>query len=330
VLLGLSDSRSFLDHKSILAFFDAGHDVLAVGDLDLARTHRRVFFGLGLEPTELGSQVVDFIRHQGDPRTARLASYHKGAPFLAKAHSEALLYRGIAFRTTSYVNNQIYPLLRGRETLAVQREGRIEAAGRGLVLLAAVQGTNNARALCGGSLDFFSDEFFVEGTGNRQYVADLLGWLTHARGTLRVAEVRYGKQGSAQEIAAYTVEDQGWYSVKIEELRDGQYVPFVADGLQLEFIMLDPYLRDNLTMTAPGLYSLQFAVPPQHGIFTFKFELARAGYHFLTDKKRVTVRTKRHDQYPRFLPEAYPYYAALLTVTSSFLLFFLSVLYHQP
>jgi oligosaccharyltransferase complex subunit beta len=37
--------------------------------------------------------------------------------------------------------------------------------------LVAVEGTNNARAVLCGSLDFFSDEFWnIKGSGNKAYI----------------------------------------------------------------------------------------------------------------------------------------------------------------
>lgn len=60
-------------------------------------------------------------------------------------------------------------------------------------------------------------------------------------------------------------------------------------------VMLDPYIRDNLTYKGYGKYRLDFKIPAQHGVFTFKFELARPGFHFLLDKRRVTVRTRKHN-----------------------------------
>lgn len=55
----------------------------------------------------------------------------------------------------------------------------------------------------------------------------------------------------------------------IEEWVDSKWVPFVADDLQLEFIMLDPYVRTKLKHTSEAKYSVVFKVPDVYGVYKF-------------------------------------------------------------
>lgn len=64
---------------------------------------------------------------------------------------------------TNYENYQVYGLVRAGEYAYSKKfdgtEGNLNAGGS-IVLLAATQGTNNARAILSGSLDMFSNELY--------------------------------------------------------------------------------------------------------------------------------------------------------------------------
>lgn len=61
------------------------------------------------------------------------------------------------------------------------------------------------------------------------------------------------------------------YSIVIEEKQDGKWVPFKADDVQLEFIMLDPYYRVNLKNDGKGNFSVTFKYVHFHYLFLFIF-----------------------------------------------------------
>lgn len=156
-VIGMSDSKAFLKANDLIKFFDDGGELFLVGDIDIARPFRKTFFALGVEPSELGTEVVDFVNNNGSHvRSVRVDRYYSGYPFLEKNHTKPIYYRGIGLKLNNYVNDQVFPLVRGGPTLALRSESRIEAVGQ-QSLLVAVQGTNNARALLTGSLDLLSD-----------------------------------------------------------------------------------------------------------------------------------------------------------------------------
>lgn len=112
--------------------------------------------------------------------------------------------------------------------------------------------------------------------------------------------------------------------------------------LQLEFTMLDPHIRIVLPPVegSPGTYSVQFRAPDRHGVFKFVINYKRKGYVFsplLTDRKTnnktffsfthllssttVSLVPPRHDQYPRFISAAWPYYIGAISTSVGFFLF---------
>ena len=110
--------------------------------------------------------------------------------------------------------------------------------------------------------------------------------------------------------------------------------------MQLEFTMLDPHIRITLPPVAgePGKYQVQFRAPDRHGVFKFVVDWRRKGYvhvhpnftnvtdrfirfSFLQTATTVPVVPPRHDQYPRFLSAAWPYYAGAISTSVGFFLF---------
>lgn len=215
-----------------------------------------------------------------------------------------------------------------------------------IVLVAAVQGRNNARVVLGGSLWAWSDEAVAASKANAEIVQAATAWALQERGVLRIAAVRHSKadgtpaqkllhpkepstlpksmfpepEASADSLV-YRVNDDLAYAVDIQrwESETGQWAPYSADDLQLEFVMLDPYVRTALQDQGNGTFGVQFRAPDKYGIFKFRLQYRRAGLTVLHDEQQVSVTPLWHDEYPRFLVVAYPYYTVLGLLGTVFL-----------
>lgn len=143
------------------------------------------------------------------------------------------------------------------------------AVGKETTLIAALQARNNARVLILGSLEFFSDAFYsarveqastVAGerqlrsdvSGNAHLARELMEWTLKERGVLHVGRVRHNLVGQRSEPAFYTVFDQVEYSIEILEYANGKWAPYRADDVQLEFVRIDPFVRQ--TMSRKGAF----------------------------------------------------------------------------
>lgn len=79
------------------------------------------------------------------------------------------------------------------------------------------------------------------------------------------------------------------------------------DDVQLEFSMLSPFHRINLAPSPISLknrpnstlYSANFKLPDQHGIFNFKVNYKRPFLSNIEEKSTVSVRHFAHDEYKR-------------------------------
>jgi oligosaccharyltransferase complex subunit beta len=95
--------------------------------------------------------------------------------------------------------------------------------------------------------------------------------------------------------------------------------------MQLEFTMLDPHYRIPLPPapagSAPGTYSASFIAPDRHGVFKFVVNYFRPGFSHLQVADKASVVPLRHDEHPRFIVGAYPFYAGALSTSAAFLFF---------
>jgi len=241
-----------------------------------------------------------------------------------------LLFKGIG-HTIAHNNGLNFPIINGYETTFsgsnLEITSQPENLGRNTILISALQARNNARVVISGSLDFFSNAYFTSATENRYLSNELSKWAFSERGVLRTSNVTHHRVGETAEPSIYTIKEDIVFSVTIEEWRDDKWVPYVSTDVQLQFIMLDPYVLVNLKGDKNGLYTTTFKLPDVYGIFTFAVEHHRLGYTNVDLRTVKSVRPFRHDEYPRFLSMAYPYYMSALSMLGGVLIlaFFLIV-----
>mmetsp|Transcript_21005 Transcript_21005/g.25221 ORF Transcript_21005/g.25221 Transcript_21005/m.25221 type:complete len:87 (+) Transcript_21005:2-262(+) len=79
-----------------------------------------------------------------------------------------------------------------------------------------------------------------------------------------------------------------------------------------------------------GLYSARFRVPDTHGVYKISVTHKRRGMTSVYMEETVPVRPLKHDEHPRFIPQAYPHYVSVFSMMAGFFVFGLVFLYHQP
>ncbi len=130
----------------------------------------------------------------------------------------------------------------------------------------------------------------------------------------------------------YRIKDEIDFYVDIElKQPDGTFVPYIANDIQLEFIRLDPYHRvflqhEDAKSTA---YHAELLIPDTLGIYKFYVTHWRYGYSFIEAETLVSCIQYRHDEYPRFLTVAYPYYINVFLVMGAGFLFIVFFLYSE-
>lgn len=339
-----------LGADDVVEFINAGHNVLLAADTGVSETIRDIASECGAELAGPTTAVIDhhnFDKSDFEGRhTAIIADDVIDAPvILGNKKVTHILFRGVGQEVRDSPLN--YRLLSASSTAySGHFDGKGAAPkilGKRNTLVSALQARNNARVVISGSLHLFSDVAFraklqkydvdakaapLGQSGNEDFAIEVSKWAFQERGVIRYRDVHHSK-ANGETPNMYTIKDEIKYSIVIEELKDGKWVPYVANDVQLEFIMLDPYIRTNLKHEGNGKYTTQFTAPDVYGVFTFKVDYHRVGLSGINAISRIPVRPFRHDQYERFIPSAFPYYAGAFSMLAGLFIFSVVFLYHN-
>ena len=74
----------------------------------------------------------------------------------------------------------------------------------------------------------------------------------------------------------YQLEDHVEFYIDIERKTEGVWAPYIADDVQLQFIMLEPYYQVPLAREG-NTYYYKFRVPERLGVFRFVVDYTRYG-----------------------------------------------------
>lgn len=162
----------------------------------------------------------------------------------------------------------------------------------------------------------------------KAFIKEITGWALKERRVLRIVSKSHHKEGEEQSPEQYRIKDRFHYQMTIEEYQDDHWQPFIAHDMQLELVMLDPYIRKTL-ICRNGTFTADILLPDRYGVFTFKVEYYRHGYSFVHEVDVVPIRPLRHNEYERFILTAYPYYISSFSMMFGLFLFSWIFLYHR-
>jgi len=265
---------------------------------------------------------------------------------LGKGPSAPILFEGIGHAAAEN-SRLLYRVLVGNPTSyswsATERVTEYpQSTGRDALLVTAIQTRNNARIVFSGSLSLFSNKFFTapvksalknaDKSGNEDFCSELSLWLFQGRGMLRAGAISHRlAEGGPLNPLAYRVKDNIEFWVTIEEQDvHGNWKPFLANDVQLELVMIDPYIRTALSHDAKGKFHASLQLPDVYGVFKFVLSYHKLGYSNLDLSQQVSVHPFRHDQFERFIDVAYPYYASAFSMMAAFFVFGIVFLYAKP
>ncbi|XP_053705772.1 dolichyl-diphosphooligosaccharide--protein glycosyltransferase 48 kDa subunit [Synchiropus splendidus] len=339
----VEDFGGNINVETITSFIDGGGNVLVAASSDIGDPLRELGSECGIEFDEEKTAVIDHHNYDvSDPGehtliVANPENLLKAPTIVGKHSTRPVLFKGVGM-VADPENPLVLDILTGSSTSYSFFPDRPisqypHAVGKNTLLIAGLQARNNARVVFSGSLDFFSDAFFNsavqkaapgsqrhEQTGNMELAEALSRWVFKEAGVLRVGAVTHHPVGETTPPAAYTITDLVEYSIVIEMLSEGRWVPFDGDDIQLEFVRIDPFVRTYLKKNG-GKYSIQFKLPDVYGVFQFKVDYNRLGYTHLYSSTQVSVRPLQHTQYERFIPSAFPYYASVFSMMSGLFIF---------
>merc|ERR1712168_265327 len=284
-----------IDVGAITKFVDEGGNVLVAAASNVGSPIRELGSDCGIEIDEEKTSVID--HHNFDTTddgthttilTDAATSTVKSKVMFPSPVDGPVLFKGVGM-TADSDNPLVLEILTASSTAySYYPDEKISeyplAVGKNTLLIGGQQARNNARIVFAGSLDFFSDKFFMSGaqnaaksdskfyprSGNMELATDIALWTFKRSGVIRVAEVVHHLAGETSPPAAYTIEQDVVYKIKVEEFADGVWRPFTAQDVQLEFFRIDPFTRSYLTPSENGVFSIQFKLPDVYGVFKFK------------------------------------------------------------
>jgi oligosaccharyltransferase complex subunit beta len=337
-----------VDVQAITNFIDGGGNVLVAASSNIGEPIRELASECGIEFDEEKTSVIDHLNYDisDQGKHTLIVADPKNlidAPMLVGTKKQnPVLFRGVGM-VADPDNPLVLNVLHASSTAySFNTDEKISeyphAVGKNTLLIAALQARNNARVMFFGSMDFFSDEFFTssvqkanggqryESSGNQDLAFSLSQWVFKEKGVLRVGKVSHHKKGERNPPAAYTILDDVEYSIEIEKLEDGQWIPFDGSDVQLEFVRIDPFVRTTL-QTKGGKFNANFKLPDVYGVYQFRVDYNRIGFTHLFSTTQVSVRPLQHTQYERFIASALPYYASSFSMMFGVFIFSLVFLH---
>ncbi|KAI8994538.1 Dolichyl-diphosphooligosaccharide--protein glycosyltransferase subunit WBP1 [Pilobolus umbonatus] len=320
----------------LVDYVNKGGNLIIAADLDATDNIRALVseFDIELDVERVFSHT-HFDQSQQD-HSLIVTSSVEGPQTIVQKGSAPVLYSGVGLNVGSLPFSTA--ILTGESDAFISDSySSKQNADKTVTLVAAFQARNSARVAVAGSLDLFSDKLMnapVElsesetypKSGNEEFIRQITEWVFQEKSVLKVVNHYHNKKGEFKQNDWYRVKDEVVYTIEITEYKEDEWVPYVAGDVQLELIMLDPYLRLTLDqIPAPhepfGRFRREFRLPDVYGVFTFRVNYKRPGLTFISAEDQVSIRPFRHNEYPRFLTAAYPYYASTASMVLGFIVF---------
>lgn len=327
ILGGKTKLGSGVKSSLITEFFDSGHDVFLALDEAPTTQLRELAIALGVDVNPAGNVVIDhfnFDPEHGDGHTAVLTSALAALPAVFSPSAKGpILFKGVGL-SVAPESEVAFHAVTASPTAYAGTPGkpvpasRVPLAGQSVGLVTLVQGRNNARAGVVGSVAMLSNDFYAAAAGNAQVAADILKWALSQKGVLRASPIRHRIIGGEVSPPLYRINDDVEVAVDINECGESGCKGYKADDVQIEFVMLDPYIRSTLVPQGNGTFTATVKIPDSYGVFKWVIDYRRLGYSWINDVVTVSVRPFRHYEYERFIVQAYPYYASAASMMAGF------------
>ncbi|SCU94607.1 LAME_0F08152g1_1 [Lachancea meyersii CBS 8951] len=299
-------SRHFnkqLPAERLLDFFNDGGEILVMTSPNGVADNIRIFLNqLGIYPSPRNYELKDYF-HVDDNGLVRLSGNDVLNQHVVPKSDQDVLYEGSAALLGS--SDLIIPVLHAPRTSFtedVQKQGDKWTVGSQGYVMASFQSLRNSRLTWVGSDSFFSNKYSAP---NQQFAQELIKWTFDEKSVVKAVLSRHShSNGLEYADSPYKIKDEVVYDIGLTEWNGASWVPFIADDIQFELRMVDPYYRITLkpkySPSEVQMYTTgNFNLPDHHGIFTFIVGYKRSGLSFFTEKDVKAIRHLANDEYSR-------------------------------
>eukprot|EP00210_Caulerpa_lentillifera_P002545 g2442.t1 len=347
--------------RDMLELIDSGRNVLMITNSSISKKNIDLASELGADFESVESLVFDHLHHaklpdangdqsrsdhsllvvEPEQRVRELFDKRKKT-----VNSRPLLYRGIGHSVSPENDHSIVALTGAATSYSFSPAVDTTDAGQMLIgkdttLISLMQTTNNGRVVMVGSTDFFSNELFstpfivsrnqqkYDKSGNREFCQDLVLWNFQLIGVLKTTPPRHYNTRTGLTPSMYTIMDPIRFELNISELVVDRWVPYQSNRVQIEYYMMDPYIRTNLNDEGNGTFGINLKAPDVYGVFKFLVKHKVPGYSNIDIVEMAPLRPFRHNEFERFILAAYPYYTSVFSMMIGFWILGILYLYHK-
>ena len=339
--------------EKLLKFIDDGHDLMIFGSSDAGKFIRNLVNEFGADFDDFDSEVKDSVYlHSGSESGLNrqlldlkddeiiISKNVIGINTIFKNPKGYILYKGIGMDLDPQ-NKYVFPILSGdKNSYSVSKStGEVFSNGEHIKLVNGYQARNNKRVVVLGSTEICSDKFYYLSMGednksmleapNAIFCQDILNWNFQRTGVLKFTNVKHNNN-KGETLETYRIKDYLEYYIDILEYDyvTNTWKNYDADDIQLSFLMMNPYYINQMKrLYGKPTYYAKFRAPEKHGVFKFIVDYHRTGYSYIFSSTKIPLRPFYHNEFPRFIPCAYPYYVSVFVILGSSILFSILFLY---
>ena len=153
---------------------------------------------------------------------------------------------------------------------------------------------------------------------------ELLQWVQGSLFDVKIGSLSHemtsgkgGNRGKTElETTIYRVNDRINIRLCLVKGRGGEpFLPADPKDFQFELKMMNIQLRKSFDSVVGGCLAVDgIQFPPKPAIYTLRISHNRPGWSQLNWEERILLRPFRHDEFPRFIPVAFPYYASWIGI----------------
>ena len=198
--------------------------------------------------------------------------------------------------------------------------GKCQSNSQSISLFATLESRKGSRFAVVSSPELFNN--FSESV-----IKGVIEWLQKSKFNFKIASISHelSESFSSSPNRGRTELESTIYRVKdrinvrmclVEASNNERFIPENSADFQFELKMMNIQLRKSFdSIDSDGcLNSKNIQLPGKPAIYTLQINYNRPGWSQLNHNEKLLVRPYRHDEFPRFLKVAIPYYASWLSI----------------
>ena len=312
----IDNKKNEINIQNLLKFIDDGHDLMIFGSSDASKFMRELVNEFGIDYDDYDSELKDSVYLHSNSGikglNKQLLNLYDEEIIISKniiginnifnQPKGYILYKGIGMDLDPQ-NKYVFPILSGnKNSYSVSKFYYLSMTEENKSMLESP---------------------------NAVFCQDILNWNFQRTGVLKYVNPRHNNN-EGKTLDTYRIKDYLEFYIDILEYdyKTDTWKNYESDDVQLTFLMMNPYYINQMKrIHGKPTYYAKFRAPEKHGVFKFIVDYHRTGYSYIFSSTKVPLRPFYHNEFPRFIPCAYPYYLSVFVILGAFIIFSILFLY---